>query len=529
MIARLNNKESFFRNELIFAIDAKAINIDNTLVNLFMLLKHNGIRPKQIVKSKTSDRDITVEKVAQFLGGLEKEGVLIGLSENPAAAEVWIRNNLVNMVYRGNPDKEKISSLRPIHIESYRVRNVKQTRDYNSADQVYLMIGQNPKVKQDFIDFLREGWDKNTNTILNSVDLDVDSMGLLHIIKHMAKDFPDSPTSLNAVRPLLKEQAELFCDDIRRLLVYQGSIPRNVLIDYIKTLTSFHLSLYFQKLVYFLPKMVENGNTKIEDDWNIVVDVTDDYDSKVARIATDEVDKFTNSIYDYIKATFQINATLSYLVLERDNSENIDKALEILKAKDVRFEESFKWKFQEIHSQLDRESKKTEEERIEFKANIDKITKYEDTYFDKYVQILLHHRGAYQYKYSKELFDNICQKNKERGILAQGRSRKHQRRFVLGSRLLETLIQILVLEANADGFHTKSLSIEELMAALKERYGLVINGLGEARFKDADVNTHLAFRDNVAALKQKLRMIGFYNDLSDAYILQKIRPRYPKK
>ena len=58
---------------------------------------------------------------------------------------------------------------------------------------------------------------------------------------------------------------------------------------------------------------------------------------------------------------------------------------------------------------------------------------------------------------------------------------------------------------------------------------MIINGLSEERFNNADVNTHLAFRDNVESLKQKLRMIGFYNDLSDAYILQKIRPRYPKK
>jgi hypothetical protein len=525
---RLDKNKSFFRNELIFAIDAKAINIDNTLVNLFMLLKHNGTRPKPKIKST----DVTVEKLKEYLGELEKQGVLIGLSENTEAAEVWIRNNLVNMTNRGHSGKEKITSLRPIHLESYRVRNALPTRDYNSADQVYLMLGQNPRVKQDFIVFLQEGWDKKTKTIVDSDDLDVDSVGLLQIIKNMGTDFPDSPTNLNTVRPLLTQQAELYCDDIRRLLVYQGSIPRSVLIDYIKTLTSFHLSLYFQKLVYFLPKMIENGNTKIEDDWNIVVDVTDDFDSKVARIATDEVDKFMNSIYDYIKATFQINATLGYLNLERDNSDNIIKAFETLSKKEDRFELSFDIAYHSIYNEFDKEKSKLKEKQsqtIEHKEYISKITKYETSYFDKYVQILLHQRGPYQYKYSKELFDNICQKNKERGILAQGRSRKHQRRFVLGSRLLETLIQILVLEANADGFYTKSLSIEELMAALKERYGLVINGLGEARFKDADVNTHLAFRDNVVALKQKLRMIGFYNDLSDAYILQKIRPRYPKK
>ena len=58
---------------------------------------------------------------------------------------------------------------------------------------------------------------------------------------------------------------------------------------------------------------------------------------------------------------------------------------------------------------------------------------------------------------------------------------------------------------------------------------MIINGLSETRFKDSDLNTHLAFKENVDAFKQKLRQIGFYNDLSDAYILQKIRPRYELK
>ena len=68
--------------------------------------------------------------------------------------------------------------------------------------------------------------------------------------------------------------------------------------------------------------------------------------------------------------------------------------------------------------------------------------------------------------------------------------------------------------------------IEELIESIRERYGLVINGLEEKRFSNADLQTHLAFKENVEAFKTKLRQIGFYSDLSDAYILQRIRPRY---
>ena len=97
---------------------------------------------------------------------------------------------------------------------------------------------------------------------------------------------------------------------------------------------------------------------------------------------------------------------------------------------------------------------------------------------------------------------------------------------MLGTRLLESLVQILVLENKGDQFTTRSLSIEELIQNIRERYGLVINGLSEDRFNNADLNAHLAFKENVEAFKNKLRQIGFYNDLSDAYILQRVNPRY---
>ena len=515
MAIRLNKEESLFRNDLIFTADAKAINIDNTLVNLFMLLKHNGIRPKQRARSGNSTF-IELSTLNKVFLKLEEEGSLYGYSENPEAAEFWMRSNLVNMVFRGNVDKEKISSLRPIHLESYRVRNAANTRDYNSADQVYLMLGANPKIREDLKDFLMEGWDPVTNKINLGNYLDVDSLGLLHIIKNVQPGFLESSSTLNHIRPLLQQQSELFCDDVRRLLAYKRLIPRNVLIDYLKTITSFHLSLYIQKLIRLLPKMLENGEIHIMDDWSIVLDATDNFESRIAKIASADAELLNNNIYDYVKATFQVNAALRRLKLEKNNSDNLNKALKVLKDKPTDFEIYFETQWDNIFNSLEEEDKLLLEDMV----------KYEDTYFDRYIELILKVRGTYQYRYHIQLIDNLSQKNSERGFMAQGRSRKHPRRFVLGTRLLETLVQILVLEKQEDQFTTRSLSIEELIHNVRERYGLVINGLSEERFKNADLNTHLAFKENAEAFKLKLRQIGFYNDLSDAYILQRIRPRY---
>jgi hypothetical protein len=515
MAIKLNKDESLFRNELIFTADAKAVNIDNTLVNLFMLLKHNGIRPKQRARAG-GNSFIDLETLKRVFTKLEEEGSIRGFNNNPDAAELWMRSNLVNMVYRGNLDKEKISSLRPIHLESYRVRNAAQTRDYNTADQVYLMLSANPTVREDLKSFLMEGWDQTTSKINSNNHLDVDSLGLLHIIKNVKPGFLESSSSLNQIQPLLPEQAELYCDDVRRLLVYKRLIPRNVLIDYLKTITSFHLSIYIQKLIHTLPRMVEEGNNKVRADWDIVVDATDDFESKIARISAEDAETLSNTVYDYIKATFQINAALRRLKLDKTHSDNLHKALKLLNQKPQDFEIYFETQWDNLYGSLDEEDKDL----------ISDMVKYEDTYFDRYIELILKARGNYQFRYHMQLIDNLSQKNNERGFMAQGRSKKNPRRFVMGTRLLETLVQILVLESDGSHFETRTLSIEELIQNIRDRYGLIINGLSEDRFNDADLNTHLAFKENVDAFKLKLRQIGFYNDLSDAYILQRIRPRY---
>ena len=117
-------------------------------------------------------------------------------------------------------------------------------------------------------------------------------------------------------------------------------------------------------------------------------------------------------------------------------------------------------------------------------------------------------------------------KNDTSAFIIDGRSRKYNRRGAIGSKLLEVLVQLMVLTPKDGGFESKPLSIRQLVQEIRDRYALIIDGTDEPRFKDADIKTHLAFKENVDALKNKLRQIGFYTDLSDASSLQKIRPRY---
>ena len=517
MAIKLDKKESVFRNELIFAADAKAVNLDNTLTNLFMMLRFDG---KRVKTGRGRDvKHYELKHIKNYLDNLEEAGDVRGFKDNPEAANDWLRSNLVNMVFRGNLPKEQISSLRPVHLESYKIRNPRHSRDYNTADQVYLMLRRRPEILNELKSYLSKGWDIATKNISNNQQLDVDSVGILQLIKNIKAEHLESPNEINRIRPILESQADLFCEDIHRLLVYREVIPRNVFIEYLRILIGFHLSIYTQKIIHLLPVMLRKKTIKVEDNWSIIVDVTDSLDSEVARFACSDMEKTINGLYDYFKATFQINALQMRLEFSGKTLESIDELLALYCNPPTDFDACYAAKLIQILNNLEEEDKPAVMDNIQ----------YEDTNFDKYVQVLLKAKGAYQYKYYIQFLDNISMKNSEYGFMKDGRSRRHPRRAALGSKLLETLVQLLILEPDSNsviGFRARSLSIEELIGKLRERYGIIINGLNEDRFSNADVQAHTAFKENVDAFKIKLRQIGFYTDLSDAYILQKIRPRY---
>jgi hypothetical protein len=62
---------------------------------------------------------------------------------------------------------------------------------------------------------------------------------------------------------------------------------------------------------------------------------------------------------------------------------------------------------------------------------------------------------------------------------------------------------------------------DEFIDWLQHRYGIYISRLPTPSIADLE-----ALRQNVIEFKRRLRDIGFYTDLSDAYIAQVIQPRY---
>jgi hypothetical protein len=161
-------------------------------------------------------------------------------------------------------------------------------------------------------------------------------------------------------------------------------------------------------------------------------------------------------------------------------------------------------------------------------AEVEAITKMGLSDFETYIEILVTLRGAFHRKYIIESLDATMLKNKSGALLAQTRARNAPRRFALESRLLEVLLQIAVLRPGGEqGYFTGEMRIDDLLSFLRERYGLFIDQLppGEG-FSAPTIDERKALRSNVQAFTGRLREIGFYRDLSDAYVTQTVVPRY---
>lgn len=512
MATRLDKEEQVFRNDLVFIADAKAVKLDSTLTNLFMLIRHDGRRVKSRMKGEHS-----VERLVDFMKKMEASGEFSGISGNEEAATAWLRSDLANFVFRGNVAKEKITALRPMHLETYRLRNPKYTRDYFTAEQIYSLLKVKPHVLGALKDFLAKGFDEASKHISTNEGLDLDTVALLHLAKAVQIDVRSNSRPLTSP-PVLTRQAELFCDDVLRLLNYQRAIPRGVMIEYLKILIGFHLSLYTYKLIRLLPKMVEAGTRDVVDDWSLVVDASPRLDSPIEKLASEDLSRTFNGLNDYFRATFKINATqMRY----RGRVTTIDELLGLIANPPSDTEVYYEIKLTNIFGKFEA----GEEDEAE---QLRQYIRFEADNFSKYVTILLKERGPYQLKYYQDFMANVAMNNSDFAFMAGGRSQKHPKRTVLGAKLLEVLVQLAVLEprSGAGGYETRALSVGELITRFRKRYGLIVDGTREERFSNAGPVEQLAFRANVEALKDKLRQIGFYTDLSDAGNLQKIRARY---
>lgn len=523
-----------FRNPKVFYPDPKSVDLDRVLINFFLLLRCDGYRPASKGRAKAG-----VEKVDYHLEQLLQMGGVSGFEEHRDIAKAWLESDVFDLVNRGST-RESVSSLRPLHLDAHKIRIAKVCRDYNVADALYALLefGQ-PQALQDLKRYLDQGRDPGTSKYNGSAGLDLETLTVLKLVEGLPTLHPSGEKAAPE-RPTCIGQARVLCDDVQRLLAYQDVVPRPVMIEYLKTIFGLHIGLYTLRLSRQLGGWIEDKQShplcrdcpvhgtmdapfaNCPYQLTLTVDMGGDYRSHPAQLAQESAATEYARLASLTKSLFTINQLLRYAREEKSFGVAPDpfEVPALLALDSSQFDADFRAKLKQVRSENEHDDEElTSEELAIFDAGLPP--------FDTFIELVTHVRQAHHVRYLREMLDKLFQKNGDAGALVQGRSQANPRRWKLGGRLLEAFVQMAVLrwseEQGKKRFFTEPMLVDDFVRWVKDRYGF---SLAASRGAGAALDDHKAFRDNVRAMKDRLREIGFYDDVSDAYNAQTIRPRY---
>ena len=259
----------------------------------------------------------------------------------------------------------------------------------------------------------------------------------------------------------------------------------------------------------------------------LTVDMGADYRSRMAQLAQASAATEYGHLADFVRAIFTVNQLLRYAREEKHlgvADEPID-VMRLLGEPPEEFDADFRARLKEL-----RRENEADEETLP--PEIGALFAADLSPFDTFIELVTHVRQKHHTGYLTQNLDKLFQKNSEWGVMVQGRSKANPRRWHLGGRLLEVLVQLAVLrfgETEAGRhFHSEDILVEDFLHWIERRYGLVIGpSITDPEQRPVTLDQHRAYRENLKALKDRLREIGFYDDLSDAFNAQRIRPRYP--
>lgn len=527
-------------------VDFKYLEMDRVLTMLFPRLKYDGYASRR----EPRKTELTISEFQREF--LEHPEWFEGFSEYPEVTRCWIETELMDLVNRGKPT-QAVAAPRPLHGNTYKFRNSRHARDYGAAEHVYWMLyharhGRGQAARDALRRFFFPGVDLLTDRHDPSSMVDVETQALLRLDEQVTADMRDSKEP-ERFAPLCVGQADIFADDILRLLSYEAYVPRSVLVEYLKTLFAFHLALYHLRLFKLLPALVaRRGGDPICEPRNcpinpqslathgncpyriyFLVDFGSATTTPMAELARQSASTLYSRIPEYVQAHYltkkldefarYLSTRAGKLPLPPAGYFSVAELLQLLEPPLAGEREGyFRMRLAGLLDDTGGEV------RDEMDPEIRRITQLNLSDLDTFVEVLMTLRGPYHRRYITQFIDSLLKRGSA-GMMHQSKS--SARRFAMGSLLLEVLLQIAVLDCSNASFSTKELRIDQLLTFLRERYGIFVDTMppGDG-FAEPSINDRRALRANLEEFKRRLRELGFFRDLSDAYVTQTIAPRY---
>lgn len=528
MSLTLTKTDKDFIYSKIGLMDFKPVSMERVLVSFLARLRNNG-NTSTVIRRK--DIDLTVPGLVEEY--LNKPELFEGFQEHKEVVLSWFETHLVDIVNRGKKNAA-LASPRPLHGYVYRFRNTKYSKVYGIDRQLYELLSSAGREGQLALSSLRAFFFPEEDPMTggatqNSALVDVETETLQYLKEQVQRDTPSKDREVN-FRPLCHVAPKLFAEDISRLLAYRNHVPRSVMVEYLVTLMGFHLGLYLLRMIHVVPRMVEAKGEVAPCGHaepcccrqSMLVDVAGLPKTGMARLAQQSMQYHIDQIPVFVRANFAARKLEDYAaLLRKSRGLSFDSLSDVLRLSHDQYTADREGYFQ---SRLGRLLDDQPEE--ELPPEQQRLIELAGTNMEKYLELIVFERADYHRKFVHQAIDSFFFKNSASALIAQPSGIGAPRRFVLGGRILEVLLQILLLKPGGQyGFHTAPLRFTELLDELRERYGIYIDRL-PTELGDASVSDHTALRENVEAMKVRLRELGFYRDLSDASATQFVTPRY---
>ncbi len=533
----LDRKQKAFRHFPVMPIDANNVNFEQAVVRLLVLLHTKG---KPIVS--TSKNYLYPENLVELIKTNSNYFEGVDGKTKERLVKNWISSDFATIIAKGRDRSEKprISNFKPIHLSTIKMLDPRvRSQDRDASLFLYNMFkGTDITSDNDFLmSYLIEGTKKQGefNLIANEDQinkLDIETQFLLRLLDSFKVDNPttDKKKSVPEYKMLCEAHQKQFLSDVLKLLVYKDYVPRRELLNYIITILNFHTALFTLKNFYLINNLVDNGNLRCgscksikgEKDFDkigncefqpkIFVDLTLGQDKICDLISKNSVDSHLNEMFRYFKSHYKLVKVNAFASTSGIKDPSMEQLVTLMISPAV--EPFFQVKLSEF----------TGDEDLNNDPDVQEILRMKIPSLDKYVEIICTDKSNWKNRVRnhKQLLYTLCNRNREDGFLQGGRG-KQRNKFVLGNHLLELLVQLAVVSADPKGFKTKPITIVSFVDWLKNRYGIYINEW----ITDSDSpETSKALNNNFLALKDRLRQLGFYTDLSDASNSQVIKPRF---
>jgi len=531
----LDRKQKAFRYFPVMPIDANNINFEQAIVRLLVLLHTKGK-----VISKTNKDTLYPESLVEIVkeNKTHFEGITDSIRER--LIKNWISTDFATTIIegKGRQGKPRISNLKPLHLSTIKLLDPRvrsQDRDLSILLYNVFKGSGSASVSSVLMDYLIEGTKKEGqfNLVIDDEkfdSMDIETQFLLRLLSSFKVDLPQlNAKEVSEYKFLCDAQQRQFLYDTIILLSYRNSVPRRELFQYITVLFNFHSAFFALKSFGQINSLVDKqkskcssckaiaGNNdfakfcKCEFQPKIFVDFTLGQDRICDSLSKKNVENDYNEMFKYFKSHYKLVKLSEFAKTQGNQTPSIEELSGYLDNPSL--EGYFLVKLSDIIN----------DEDLKDDPDVQAILQMNIPALDKFVEILCNDKSNWKMRVTnhKKMMASLCNMNREDGFLQGGRGR--QRKYVMGNLLLEVLVQLAVVSADAKGFKTQPITIVSFVEWLKNRYGIYIN---EWISGSDSPETAKALNNNFLALKERLRQLGFYTDLSDASNSQVIKPRF---